>query len=54
MHSMETRKAKYEAHAVPEVRSIKPLTSTFNPYTMKLFFNNPVKTHQTIRMKRYT
>lgn len=28
MRIMETRKAKYEAHEVLEVRSIKPLTST--------------------------
>ena len=51
MQIMETRKAKYEAH---EVQSINRLTSASNPYTMKLFFNNPVKTSQTIRLKRYT
>ena len=45
MQIMETRK---------EVRSeVKNrLTSASNPYTMKLFFNNPVKTNQTIRLKR--
>ena len=34
------------------LKSTNRLTSDLNMCTMKLFFNNPVKTNQTIRMPR--
>ena len=51
MQIMETRKEKQGTKQSTSACTNR-LTSASNPYIMKLFFNNPVKTNQTIRIER--